>query len=148
MAHDRPRGRRYANISTRSPIPLYLFPSACLSISAAGTARAQGPFVLAGPSVNTVIIKGAVQPAYQYPYWGSDQILRRFLELITGIKVPVITDTVAAGQDLDALYDFRIWIMDQPRIQTIMGGDLAALDDDIDADLAGADQVDVDARFR
>ena len=54
-----------------------------LGLTAAPT-LAQDPFILAGPGVNTVIIKGAVQPAYQYPYWGADGILQRFIMLITG----------------------------------------------------------------
>jgi hypothetical protein len=104
--------------------------AAAVLFLAAFALRADPAFTLAGPSARTAIIIGATQPAYQYPYWGGHEILQRYLMLITGITVPIVTDASLAGQDLDALYDFRIWVGDQPKVQQVLGPQLAALDDD------------------
>ncbi len=89
-----------------------------------------------GPKVRTVIIIGE-QPRYQYPYWGGHAIVQRNLLLITrdadgrgGINVPIVQEKDLRGKDLDAAYDFRIWVGDQPRVQEILGPALTKLDDD------------------
>jgi hypothetical protein len=101
-----------------------------MAVAAAVAFPAEGQFVLAGGGKRTVIIRGAEQPAYEFPYWGGHQILQRYLKLITGVDVAVVTDADVAGKDLDALYDFRIWVGDQPRVQQVVGTTLQGMDDD------------------
>jgi hypothetical protein len=92
--------------------------------------------VVVGPKVRTAIIVGE-QPPYKFPYWGGHAIVQRNLQMITrdaadkgGIHVPVVEEKNLRGKDLDALYDFRIWVGDQPKIQEVMGAELKKLDDD------------------
>ena len=115
---------------------------ACLSIGLLlATALCAAPegdtFILAKPGVKTAIIIGKAQPKYQFPYWGGHGILQRYLMLIAsdihrkkGVNVPIIKDADVEGKDLDALYDYRIWVGDQPKVREAIGADLAKIDDD------------------
>lgn len=108
----------------------------CLLSLATAMAASEAKSTVVGPKVRTVIIIGD-QPPYQFPYWGGHAIVQRNLLLITrgvddkgGIAVPVVKDKDLAGKDLDALYDFRIWVGDQARVREVMGAELDKIDDD------------------
>ena len=105
-------------------------------LAAIGLAAPEAKSVVIGPKVRTAIIIGE-QPPYRFPYWGGHAIVQRNLLMLTrdvddkgGVPVPVVKDTDLAGKDLDALYDFRIWVGDQARVREVIGADLAKLDDD------------------
>ena len=88
------------------------------------------PFILAKPGVKTAIIITANPPKYKYPYWGGHRILQRYLKQITGLNVRVIKDSQVKGRNLDEMFEYRIWLGRQPRLDKAIGADLDKLDDD------------------
>lgn len=120
-----------ASVSAQTPVVAYPKP-----IPVTDTPAAAKDFILAGKDAKTAIIIGE-QPKYRFPYWGGHTILQRYLMLITrdeqdqgGIVVPIVNAKDIQGKDINALYDYRIWVGDQPKIQEVLGADLKKIDDD------------------
>lgn len=89
-------------------------------------------FILAGPDTTSVIISLTDPSPYRFPYWGGDKILQRYLSVITGVTVPIITPEQYAAQT--KYHDpsvYRIWMTDKvPQVQQAIGSLLKDLDDD------------------
>jgi hypothetical protein len=93
--------------------------------------QATEPFVLAGPDVKSVIIAERDPDPYMFPYWGGHAILQRYLEVVTGIAVPVVTTEQWEKHPLNVPSTNRIWVGSRtPQVKDVLGADLAKLDDD------------------
>lgn len=89
-------------------------------------------FILAGPDTTSVIISLTDPQPYRFPYWGGDKILQRYLKVITGQTVPIITpeqyeaDTKYHGPSV-----YRIWMTNKvPQVEAQIGAILKDIDDD------------------
>jgi len=83
-----------------------------------------------GPGVRTTIVIADDWEKGTWYDFGGHAILRRYAELITGIKVPVISAGKLVGMGVEQPYDVRIWVGRQPETERVLEDTLAALDDD------------------
>ncbi len=95
-----------------------------------GTPAAEEHFVLASPDTSTALITRSGWEQARWDDWGGHAILRRYVELATGVRLPVMAADVMADAEARQRYDYRVWVGRQPEVDRVIGDELDALDDD------------------